>query len=69
MRYKYESPMINITIFEGDGIFTTEPQNNGISGLNINAYGMQNYTTFKKVSHDIMEGNPTVEKILQYQVD
>lgn len=69
MKARYKAPLINVTLFDCETISAADPQNNPLSGLSINAYGMQNYTTLQKVSHDIMQGNPTVQKILQYHVE
>ena len=68
MKLYFEKPAIDITFFEQESIMTdtTSPY---ISQIQTRGYGMQNYTTLQKVSHDIMEGNPTVEAILKYQVN
>ena len=70
MKARYNAPLINVTLFDCETISAADPLNNPqfISGLSINAYGMQNYTTLQKVSHDIMQGNPTVQKILEFHV-
>lgn len=68
MKLYFEKPTIDITFFEQESIMT-ETLSPHISQIQTGGYGMQNYTTLQKVSHDIMEGNPTVEAILKYQVN
>ena len=64
MRNTYYKPEINITSFSCECITAADSS----ILVQTTAYGMQDYTTLQKVSHEIQAGAPTVRKILEFHV-
>lgn len=60
----YHKPEFNITSFSSENVAAAETS----LLVQTNAYGMQDYTTLQKVSHEIQAGAPTVREILKFHV-